>query len=336
MKEIVVKKCKLGSFFKRRQSLKIGVEGSRMHDILVSQSDNNLACFFDEGTKKYYLYSLVSGELIDSSLQEIECLGDYYYEKYGKDYGITNQLLVCKVDFENNKYKVIASNEAKQYYSNDRNMLVLYNPKSKAVYMVDMNTNKNYIFTFKDLPDTEFLSIDISYNLDSESNFLVCVTFANNDYFNFFNINTNTFTFKKFFEGEVWNIKEYNNKLYIITHNSELLDETGNVLIDSIYDDIEFWGFLPYVVIKKDNLLGFAQLENGEVLIEVKYDNITLNLISNCATVEKDGKYGLVDLETGKIIFEPKYDEIINEDQIFRAVTKTYKTYLKEKNKIID
>ena len=51
MKEIVVKKCKLGSFFKRRQSLKIGVEGSRMHDILVSQSDNNLACFYDEGTK---------------------------------------------------------------------------------------------------------------------------------------------------------------------------------------------------------------------------------------------------------------------------------------------
>lgn len=333
MKEIIVQYVKEGKFLKAKKSLKIGVEGERMYDMLVSESEDYLACFHDYNDKKYYLYSLISGKIIDSSQNEIECLGDYYYEKYSKEGNVTTELVVCKVDFENDKYEVVASNDSKQYYSNDKDMLAIYNPKLNSVCMINMNSNKKYEFTFKDLPNTEFLSIEISSNLDSESNFLVCVIFANNKYFNFFNINTNTFTFEKFFEGEVWDINEYDNKLYIITRNSELIDEKGNVLIASGYADIEFYHCMPYVYVKMENLRGIALLESGEVVIPPEYDEIIHNILKECAIVKKDKKYGLIDLETGKVIFEPEYDEIIYENNSFKAITKTYETYVKEKVK---
>lgn len=281
--------------------------------------------------KKYYLYSLVNGNLIDYSSNEIECLGDYYYEKYGEDYGVTTQLLVCKVDFENNKYEVVSSNDSKQYYANDRNMLVQYNLNSKMLCVINMDINDKYKFTFNDLPDTEFESVYICFNIESESNFLVCVTFLGNQYFNFFNIDTNKFTFEKFFEGEVWEVREYNGKLYIITCNGELLDEKGNVLIPSIYDDIDFYGNTQYLILKRKSLSGIANLENGKILIPVEYDKIIHNMFEECAIVQKDKKYGLIDLESGEIIFEPKYDEIIYEDNSFKAVLKKYTTYIKGK-----
>ena len=331
MKDIIIKEVKERCFLKRRKVSKIGVEGSPLHDILVSQSDNKLVCFCDDKDGKHYLYSLVNGELIDSSPQEIECLGDYYYEKYGKDYGVASELLICRVDFENNKYEVVNSNDTKQYYDYERNMLVQYNPELKMICMIDMDTNQKHEFTFNDLPDIEFESVYIYYEIDSQSNFMVSVTFSDSHYFNVFNINTNKFTFQKFFEGEVWEVREYNDKLYIITYNNELIDQTGNVLIASGYDNIQFENNLPYINIKQDGLYGVARVENGEILIPVEYYSYTFYESEGCVVVVKDGKYGLIDLENGKTIFETKYDEIIIIGNYFRAITKTYTTYIKDK-----
>lgn len=97
--------------------------------------------------------------------------------------------------------------------------------------------------------------------------------------------------FENFYQGEVYDVQEFKGNLYIITSKNELIDEKGKILIDSSYDDINFHENLPYIFL------------------------------------EKNKKYGLAHLEDGKIIFETEYDEIVEEDDEFKAVSKSYITY---------
>ena len=229
---------------------------------------------------------MVDGHLIASSLHDIECVNDNYFEMYDDN---KNELKLYHINHTKNKCELV--NENYYSYAYEKNILVEYDEKRKKIVITNMDIEEKYEFTFNGLFDLQFENVLI-YNTDFDDKFFISITFSETiEYFNLFDINSKKFMFENFYQGEVYDVQEFKGNLYIITSKNELIDEKGKILIDSSYDDINFHENLPYIFL------------------------------------EKNKKYGLAHLEDGKIIFETEYDEIVEEDDEFKAVSKSYITY---------
>lgn len=81
------------------------------------------------------------------------------------------------------------------------------------------------------------------------------------------------FLLPDFVEDVIKELKVYDGKLYIITHENKLIDQNLNVVIEKFYSHLCFHETLPYVYLKKYSKIGLAKL-NGEVVFEAIYDEI--------------------------------------------------------------
>lgn len=106
-------------------------------------------------------------------------------------------------------------------------------------------------------------------------NFIVLELSSNGSlYFNVIELHKSKFIFDHFIKGSVKSAKIYNYKLYIITYNYSLIDETGKTIIDErIYTDIRFIESKPFIELRNRNRFGLAKI-TGEIIFEAKYKEI--------------------------------------------------------------
>lgn len=97
------------------------------------------------------------------------------------------------------------------------------------------------------------------------------------------------------------------NSRVIATKGSEqyMLNEKGEVVKKTDFDDIAIASSGDLIAYKKDNKWGFCDL-NGNVIIEPTYDNAR-SFSHNYAAVCKNGKWGYISTEN-KIVIDCKFD----------------------------
>jgi len=138
---------------------------------------------------------------------------------------------------------------------------------------------------------------------------------------------------KKILEEKYDDIKHITgNNYYVVVESgvTEVIDSTGQVVLNSGFDSIEGIDINNFIIIKNSNY-GVITKE-GETLIEPIYSNIKY-AFSNYYIVQKDGKYGIVDIQNNSLI-DNKYENIIyvKEADLFEAETEDFKTDLIDRN----
>ena len=138
---------------------------------------------------------------------------------------------------------------------------------------------------------------------------------------------------KKILEEKYDDIKHITgNNYYVVVENgvTEVIDNLGQVIINSGFDSIEEIDINNFVIIK-NNLYGVITKE-GEVLIEPNYTNIKY-AFSNYYIVQKDSKYGIIDIQNN-VLIDNKYETItyVKEADLFEAEREDYKTDIIDRN----
>ena len=138
---------------------------------------------------------------------------------------------------------------------------------------------------------------------------------------------------KKILEEKYDDIKHVTgNNYYVVVENgtTEVIDSTGQVILDKGFDSIEGIDLNNFIIIKNNNY-GVIN-KNGETLIDTNYNNIKY-AFSNYYIVQKEGKYGIIDTQNNTLI-ENKYENIayIKEADIFEAEREDYKTDIIDRN----
>lgn len=151
---------------------KVGIEGGKLHDEIDNKS-NKLVCFFNNDEDLYYLYSLVSGNLITKSQNLIRCISDNYYA-IAEDNHSSNRALYY-IDHEENSRTQVDSNGIKfitNIFCYYENILIEY--IDKKIHITDMYTGekkvKNILRKFQLiwnflLLQLEYVLISLSYQL---------------------------------------------------------------------------------------------------------------------------------------------------------------------------
>lgn len=282
MVKIITRKVKEGFLFKRKELTKVGVEGGNLHDSIKSQTEK-LVCFFDKTEKLYYLYSLVSGNLVAKSRHFIECIKDNYFIVDFDDFSC-----IYFIDHNENKKNDNDSTpktvfEGTTIYSGGtiflsknysyRDEFLFQYTNDKKICITNMITNERSEFYFSNFKDLEDLEV---YSTKVETCNKLSLVLKDKDwhyYFNVYDTSKNEFLFYNFVNGNIKETKEYDGKLYIITYNNELIDQNGNILINKFYSSICFHSSLPYVYLTKCLKKGLANLE-GNIIFDAIYDEI--------------------------------------------------------------
>lgn len=115
-------------------------------------------------------------------------------------------------------------------------------------FIIRVRSSKNYV--------------DVTYHC--KGNFM---------YFNIIDLNKNKFLFDEFIKGGAKDIKEYDDKLYIITYDA-LMDGSGRIIFDSdSYLNLYFINDKPFVKTESKYGIGLIKI-TGEVIFEAKYKEI--------------------------------------------------------------
>jgi hypothetical protein len=113
-------------------------------------------------------------------------------------------------------------------------------------------------------------------------------------------------------------IRDENNGFITYKTNGKwgLMDETGNVLTDALYDEVgPFYEGLAYVI--SNEKFGFID-ETGEVVISIIYQSAS-HFAQGLAAVKKDDAYGFIDKE-GKVFLEFVYSYAYGFDDFGNAI----------------
>ena len=138
---------------------------------------------------------------------------------------------------------------------------------------------------------------------------------------------------KKILEEKYDDIKHITgNDYYVVVDNgiTEVIDYTGQVILDKGFDSIEGIDLNNFIIIKNSNY-GVIN-KDGETLIDANYSNIKY-AFSNYYIVQKDSKYGIIDVQNN-ILIDNKYENItyIKEADLFEAEREDYKTDIIDRN----
>ena len=138
---------------------------------------------------------------------------------------------------------------------------------------------------------------------------------------------------KKILEEKYDDIKHITgNDYYVVVDNgiTEVIDYTGQVILDKGFDSIEGIDLNNFIIIKNSNY-GVIN-KDGETLIDANYSNIKY-AFSNYYIVQKDSKYGIIDVQNN-ILVDNKYENItyIKEADLFEAEREDYKTDIIDRN----
>lgn len=138
---------------------------------------------------------------------------------------------------------------------------------------------------------------------------------------------------KKILEEKYDDIKHITgNDYYVVVDNgiTEVIDYTGQVILDKGFDSIEGIDLNNFIIIKNSNY-GVIN-KDGETLIDANYSNIKY-AFSNYYIVQKDSKYGIIDVQNN-ILIDDKYENItyIKEADLFEAEREDYKTDIIDRN----
>ena len=122
------------------------------------------------------------------------------------------------------------------------------------------------------------------------------------------------------------------NNYYVVVENgvTEVIDELGQVIINSGFDSIEQIDINNFVIIKNSKY-GVITKE-GTTIIEPNYTDIKY-AFSNYYIVQKDGKYGIIDIQNN-VLVDFKYEKItyVKEADLFEADKEDYKTDIIDRN----
>ncbi len=138
---------------------------------------------------------------------------------------------------------------------------------------------------------------------------------------------------KKILEEKYDDIKHITgNDYYVVVDNgiTEVIDYTGQVILDKGFDSIEGIDLNNFIIIKNSNY-GVIN-KDGETLIDANYSNIKY-AFSNYYIVQKDSKYGIIDVQNN-VLIDNKYENItyIKEADLFEAEREDYKTDIIDRN----
>ncbi len=137
-------------------------------------------------------------------------------------------------------------------------------------------------FLFFDKKLEDFTKTYFDGTIDNKTRMYCTITCDNfivlnlyNDLFNVIELNQKKFMFKQFIEGNVREVKKYNDKLFFITNDYSLIDETGRVTIDGkFYIGLYFVSDKPFVILENKNYrYGLAKV-TGEIIFEAKYREV--------------------------------------------------------------
>jgi len=110
-------------------------------------------------------------------------------------------------------------------------------------------------------------------------------------------------------EGEYQLLKNsnYENRFIGIYRNYfHLIDESGDVITEDGYDDIEFFkDGASVTAVEEDRYFGVINSEGVEV-VPIIYDEIYINAVNDTISVMKDDLYGLLDKD-GEVLLDVEY-----------------------------
>jgi len=88
-----------------------------------------------------------------------------------------------------------------------------------------------------------------------------------------------------------------------------IVDDNGKIVVPFEYDNIEKPYYQKHFILRQNNKLSMASVENGEILTVQAYDSIGEFNNNNVARVVLDQKCGLIDKE-GRELISPKYSSM--------------------------